>query len=309
MPEDFGGEIIIEDALLAGGFVQVPALIFFDPALRDGPVRLYGALLWYAWKQGRAPEQSVMAEELGMGERTVRRHLAELEAAGYIRVEQLGLGRPNRYIIKSINSQETPQRPQEAQNPDRPNLAGLGGQNWPVQAANIGRSYRVVESRDVKEDTLSHSAPALVAAFFAAMGEAKPAKQRAQRALKVINGLLAEGFGEDTIREACTLAGARGARGPDLLPHVIGEAHERIQARAVQTTRRRKITAATEAQVTLNEASLEAGLEAVQALPATDRARLERECRAALPPSLSEAMAAAVLPGMMAARLRTGGPS
>lgn len=307
MSEDLGGEIIIEDTLLASGFVQVPASVFFDPILRDGAVRIYGALLWYAWRQGRAPEQLVMAEELGMGERTVRRHLAELEAAGYIRVEQLGLGRPNRYIIKSLNPalpQTPPEAPQKLQESDRPNLAGLGGQIWPVQAAKTGRSSRVVESRDVKEETLSHSTLALTAAFFDALGEAKPSRKRRERALKIITGLTNEGFSQEAIQEACALAGARGARGPDLLPYVIGEAHERIRTRTEQATRRRKIAAITETQITLNEASMEMDLQAVEALSADQRAHLEKECRAALPPTLSETMAAAVLPGMMAARLR-----
>jgi hypothetical protein len=40
--------------------------------------------------------------------------------------------------------------------------------------------------------------------------------------------------------------------------------------------------------------------------PAEDRERLEWECRAALPATVSEGMARAVLPGMIAARLRQG---
>jgi hypothetical protein len=98
--------------------------------------------------------------------------------------------------------------------------------------------------------------------------------------------------------------GERGARGPYLLPHVIGEAHGRIEARTTQTTRRRQIADEGEAQLSLDEASLRAELAALEALPEGERERLEAECRAALPATASEAMIAAVLPGMIAARLR-----
>jgi len=294
---DRGGEIVIEDAALAGGFVQVPAGIFFDAGLKDGPVRVYGALLWWAWKDGRAPEQKAMGEQLGMGESTVRRHLADLEKAGYIAIQQLGLGRANRYIILSL----------QGRGPDRSKLSGLAAQNWPVKAVKTERSHRVVDS-DVTTQTLSHrgNGAALADAFFEAVGEAKPAKKRRERALEVVNSLTAEGFSDDAIREACRLAGERGARGPDLLPHVIGEAHERIATRTVQAAQRQGIAAAAEEQLTLDEASLRAELAAVEALPETQREHLEAECLAALPTTVSAAMAAAVLPGMMAARLRAG---
>ncbi len=147
MAEDIGGEILIEDAALAGGFVQVPVAIFFDPDLKDGPVRTYGALLWYAWKQGRAPEQEVMAQELGMGLRTIQRHLKDLQNAGYIAVEQLGLGKANRYVIKALG-------------PDLPKLAGLARQNWRVQAASSGVSLEVLDStKDIKNENERPSTP------------------------------------------------------------------------------------------------------------------------------------------------------
>ena len=129
MSDDIGGEIIIEDAALAGGFVQVPAAVFFDPGLTSGAVRVYGALLWYAWKNGRFPGQRIMAEELGGGERTIRRHLADLEEAGYIAFERVGLGKPNRCVIKSLQNR--------AQS-DRPKMAGLTGHHRPVRAAKTG---------------------------------------------------------------------------------------------------------------------------------------------------------------------------
>jgi DNA-binding transcriptional MerR regulator len=237
-----------------------------------------------------------MAEHLGGGRRTIQRHLSELEAAGYIETRMLGLGRPNEYIIKSLR---------DRQFAGAPKMAHLVRHERRTKSANSGAPLRVVDS-DVDDNTLSHrgNGEALADAFFAAIGEAKPARARRERALGIVNDLTAEGFTEEAIREACRLAGERGARGPDLLPHLIGEAHERTEVRTAQATRRRQIADEGEAQLSLDEASLRATLAAVEALPAADRERLEAECRAALPVKVSEGMAAAVLPGMMAARLR-----
>lgn len=95
--------IIIEDAVLAEGFVQVPVVVVFDRDLTAGAKTMYGALLWYAWKHGGAPSQEAMAEHLGGGRRTIQRHLSELEKAGYIETRMLGLGKPNEYILKTLS--------------------------------------------------------------------------------------------------------------------------------------------------------------------------------------------------------------
>ena len=293
MAKDIGGEIFIEDAALAGGFVQVPIGIFFDSNLKDGPVRTYGALLWYAWKQGRAPGQEVMAQELGMGLRTIQRHLKDLQTAGYIAVEQLGLGKANRYVIKTLS-------------PDLPKLAGLTRQFWRVQAAKNGRSLKDVKDVEVKDNTLSHRGNGLVEAFFSAIGESKPSKKRRERAILTINDLTTQGFSEEVLQEAIRLAAERGARGPDLLPHVVGEAHSRIEAREVETTRRAQHMVAHEEERERLEAEFKDELAAVEMLPQDEREELEAQCRTSLPPTISEQMLANVLPGMIAARLRQG---
>jgi DNA-binding MarR family transcriptional regulator len=106
MDEFQWGEIRIEDAALAGGFVQLPAVVVFDADLSSGAKITYGALLWYGWKYHHCPEQRVMAADIGVSLRTVQGHVAELERRGYIEVVQLGLGRPNAYIIKTLEGRE-----------------------------------------------------------------------------------------------------------------------------------------------------------------------------------------------------------
>lgn len=152
MPDELS-PIVIEDQVLAEGFVQVPVVVVFDPDLTAGAKMMYGALLWYAWRFDGVPGQAVIAQQLGGGERTIRRHLADLEAAGYIATERRGLGHPNRYVIKTLQNRTIPERPkmagqtgQQLALPERPVLAGQGGQNWPLSTAKNGRSHMIQDS-------------------------------------------------------------------------------------------------------------------------------------------------------------------
>lgn len=265
--------IIIEDAALAQGFVQVPYRIFFDRELRDGPVRVYGALLWYAWKQRQVPDQATFAVELGMGERTLRRHLAELEQAGYIAVISPGLGQRSTYIIKSLAGTAKPADSR------RPILAGQGGQPHPLQAANSGRSLN--RNQDSMNQTLSHSAPAaeLAEEFFAALGEDHPARKRRERAVLIIHGLLQEGFDAATVRAATALAVSRQARGPELLPHLVGEAH----TRSTEALRRETATTQSAHEQAQADAERQARYDALDALSEAQLQELYAEGRAAMP--------------------------
>ncbi len=156
---------------------------------------------------------------------------------------------------------------------------------------------------EVKTKTLSHSeAPRLAQVFHAAVGEQRPAKRRREKVISTVNDLLAEGFSGEVVAEAIRLAGERGARGPELLPHLVGEAHARLEASAATRKRQRKIVEAAQPSTV----DIDADLAAVARLAQGERQRLERECRERLPVGLSDAMAERVLPGMIAARLREG---
>jgi hypothetical protein len=162
MPDELS-PIVIEDQVLAEGFVQVPVVVVFDPDLTAGAKMMYGALLWYAWRFDGVPGQAVIAQQLGGGERTIRRHLADLEAAGYIATERRGLGHPNRYVIKTLQNRTLP---------ERPFLAGHSGHNWPLSAAKNGPSSIMLESvlDSVSTRTESESAPATSSAQTGALG-------------------------------------------------------------------------------------------------------------------------------------------
>jgi len=291
-PEE--SEIIIEDTALAGGFVQVPAVVMFDTELTAGAKVTYGALLWYAWKLGKFPGQKVLAGEIGGGESTIRRHLAELQKAGYIVAEQLGLGRPNRYIIKSLQKRPLP---------DRSKMSGLGAQKRAVKPPKNERSL-VLDDSDSTTQTLSHtSESALTDLLFEALGERKPAGKKRERAARIINDLLTEGFSEAAIKQAIRLAGERGARGPDLLPYVIGEAHELAEGHATEERQEQQFRDMAEAERQTREKAYQDRLAAVEALAPKERERLEREVRASLKVRVSEDMLSKLIPGMIATRL------
>jgi hypothetical protein len=80
-------------------FAQVPIWAICDPNLSAGALRL---LAYLAWRQGNDgscwPSLGRMQTDLGCGERTVQRHLRELEEAGYL-VTTRRPGRSNTYSL------------------------------------------------------------------------------------------------------------------------------------------------------------------------------------------------------------------
>lgn len=144
MAEFQWGEVRIEDAVLAGGFVQIPVVVLFDPDLSSGAKVTYGALLWYAWKYHGCPEQRVMAQELGVSLRTIQSHTAELERAGYIEVIQVGLGRPNTYVIKTLQNRAERSEAKEKKDPQK--TAGLARRISRVKDAEFCASPLSIDS-------------------------------------------------------------------------------------------------------------------------------------------------------------------
>jgi hypothetical protein len=133
------GEGRFEDTWLNEGFITMPVILLFDTLLSDGAKITYGVLCWHIWRHGKVPPQIELAEELGAGVRTIKRHLAELEKNDYIERIQHGLGKPNSYIIKSLSSQV-------------PKMALQEGQRWHFKSAKGGPSYNnALDSKNHKQ--------------------------------------------------------------------------------------------------------------------------------------------------------------
>ena len=118
-------EIVGADPVMRHGFTQVPNHILTMKEISVGAKLAYATLLKYAWGDGACfPGQVKLAEDMGGGERSVRRYLDELERAGFLEIQQRGLGKTNFYrlhlTIKKLASRNGPARPAKMAGQHRP---------------------------------------------------------------------------------------------------------------------------------------------------------------------------------------------
>ena len=162
--------VIVEDPALRqfiGGFTSIPNRILRNPNLSIGAKMAYTMLLHYAWQKGFCfPAQTRLAEDLGCGERSIRRWLNELKASGLVTWKQVGLNKPNVYRILRLPT-VPPAGGNNAQNkgpvilaaPDRnplqhdlrtghigrtrtENPAGQDRSSWPTKNTQINNTHR-----------------------------------------------------------------------------------------------------------------------------------------------------------------------
>ncbi len=93
-------EIVGADPITRHGFTQVPNFILTKNDISVGAKLAYAMLLKYAWDNDACfPGQIKLAEDMGAGERSVRRYLEELEKASLLEIAQRGLGKTNLYRL------------------------------------------------------------------------------------------------------------------------------------------------------------------------------------------------------------------
>lgn len=93
-------EIVGADLATRHGFTQVPNFILTKEDISVGAKLAYAMLLKYAWGDGACfPGQTKLADDMGSGERSVRRYLDELEKVGLLEIIQRGLGKTNLYRL------------------------------------------------------------------------------------------------------------------------------------------------------------------------------------------------------------------
>ena len=82
------------------GWTGVPNFILESKEISAGAKLTYAMLLKYAREVDECfPGQKRLAEDMGNGERSVRRWLHELEDVDLISIKQRGQGRPNLYTV------------------------------------------------------------------------------------------------------------------------------------------------------------------------------------------------------------------
>ena len=107
-------EIVGAEPVTLHGFTQVPNFILTSTKISVGAKLGYAMLLKYAWGDNACfPGQTKLAEDMGSGERSVRRYLDELEKAGLLEIEQRGLGKTNLYRL-FLTVQKLDQKPQKS---------------------------------------------------------------------------------------------------------------------------------------------------------------------------------------------------
>jgi hypothetical protein len=93
-------EIVGADLATRHGFTQVPNFILTNGNISVGAKLAYAMLLKYAWGDDACfPGQTKLADDMGSGERSVRRYLDELEKVALLEIVQRGLGKTNLYRL------------------------------------------------------------------------------------------------------------------------------------------------------------------------------------------------------------------
>ena len=91
------------DAATREGYTQVPNFLLKLKTLSSGDKMTFAMLLAYAWQNDFCfPGQAKLAEDMGLNERTVRRHIQALEDAGLLVIQQRGQGRTNIYELNLV---------------------------------------------------------------------------------------------------------------------------------------------------------------------------------------------------------------
>ena len=94
--------IVLEgaDAVTEKGFTMVPNFLLKSKKLAAGDKMAFAMLLSYAWQNDFCfPGQARLADDMGVDERSVRRHLKALEANDLLKIEPPRLGKTNIYKL------------------------------------------------------------------------------------------------------------------------------------------------------------------------------------------------------------------
>ena len=88
------------DAATSQGFTQVPNFLLRLKEITSGDKMTFAMILSYAWQNDSCfPGQATLAKDMGVDERTVRRHIQALQTAGLLVIQQRGQGKTNIYEL------------------------------------------------------------------------------------------------------------------------------------------------------------------------------------------------------------------
>ena len=88
------------DAATTQGYTQIPNFVLRMKEITSGDKMTFAMILSYDWQiEGCFPGQAKLAADMGVDERTIRRHIQALQTAGLLEIEQRGQGKTNIYVL------------------------------------------------------------------------------------------------------------------------------------------------------------------------------------------------------------------
>ncbi len=88
------------DAATREGYTQVPNFLLRMKSITSGDKMTFAMILSYKWQNDSCfPGQATLAKDMGVDERTVRRHIQALQTAGLLVIQQRGQGKTNVYEL------------------------------------------------------------------------------------------------------------------------------------------------------------------------------------------------------------------
>ena len=88
------------DAATTQGYTQVPNFLLRMKDITSGDKMTFAMILSYKWQNDSCfPGQATLAKDMGVDERTVRRHIQALQTAGLLTIQQRGQGKTNIYEL------------------------------------------------------------------------------------------------------------------------------------------------------------------------------------------------------------------
>ena len=91
------------DAATSQGYTQVPNFLLRMKDITSGDKMTFAMILSYAWQNDSCfPGQATLAKDMGVDERTVRRHIQALQTAGLLVIQQRGQGKTNIYELNLV---------------------------------------------------------------------------------------------------------------------------------------------------------------------------------------------------------------
>jgi len=88
------------DAATSQGYTQVPNFLLRMKEITSGDKMTFAMILSYKWQNDSCfPGQATLAKDMGVDERTVRRHIQALQVAGLLLIQQRGQGKTNIYEL------------------------------------------------------------------------------------------------------------------------------------------------------------------------------------------------------------------